>query len=190
MMRRLALVLMIAAAAGCAGGGSDDGASSPTPTPTPTAVANPLFETDIVPILNSSCGTSNNSCHSRVAYGASSAEDCRGWLSLEDAMIGAQFYSGDNVGNSTGCADRPLYERLTAGALANAWQCGPPVDMAAANVPYVVPGNPAGSYLYRKISGGAYCGTPSDPMPPAGALPAFQIETIRRWIEQGALRTM
>lgn len=187
MLRKLALVLTITAAAGCSGGGSDDGASSPTPTP--TAVANPLFETDIVPILNASCGTSNNSCHSRVAYGAQSASDCRGWLSMEDAAIGAQFYAGPDAGNATGCADRPLYERLTAGALANAWQCGPPV-LTGANVPYVVPGDPAGSYLYRKISGGAYCGTPSDPMPPTGALPAFQIETIRLWIEQGALRTM
>lgn len=183
------LLAAAALAAGCAGGGADEPAGSPTPTPSPspTAPPDPRFETDIVPILNASCGTANNACHSRVAYGANSTEDCRGWLSLEDAAIGAEFYAGANAGDPTGCADQPLYERLTVTPLANAWECGAPASSGDL-VPYVVPGDPDGSYLYRKIAGGPYCGSPSDPMPPTGALPAATIETIRLWIEGGALR--
>src|SRR5512139_124285 len=30
----------------------------------------PMFETDIVPILNKSCGAGDNACHSAVAYAA------------------------------------------------------------------------------------------------------------------------
>lgn len=169
----------------CSGSGGDGGASSPTPTP--TAVANPVFETDILPILNQSCGTTDNACHSRVAYGASSAENCRGWLSLEDAAIGAQFYAGPDAGNSTGCPDRPLYERLTAAGLSNSWECGPPAATGDL-VPYVLPGDAAGSYLYRKIAGGPYCNTPSDPMPPGAPLSADKIQTIANWINAGAPR--
>lgn len=44
------------------------------------------------------------------------------------------------------------------------------------------PGNAAGSILYLKISGDKI----GPRMPPTGALPAEQIETIRNWIDQGA----
>lgn len=182
------LVLVVAACAGGGGGGSsdddDDAASTSTPTPTPAGT--PTFATDIIPIFDQTCGTLNNACHSRVAYAANSTEDCRGWLSLENASLGSEYYDGPNVGNPTGCLDRTLYERLTMAALADAWQCGPPAN-GGAKVPYVVPGDADASYLFRKINGGPYCGTPSDPMPQTGSLDAQTIDVIRRWIDGGAL---
>lgn len=187
------LVVSLIAAA-CSSGGSgasdddddDDGATTPTPAGTPS------FATDIVPILEASCGTLNNACHSRVAYGANSSTvggACRGWLSLENASLGAQIYDGPDSGNPTGCPDKPLYARLTEAGLSNAWQCGPNVFVPSntdPTVPYVVPGDPDASYLYRKINGGPYCGTPSDPMPQTGVFSAVDKDIIRRWIEGGA----
>src|SRR5262245_48209119 len=73
----------------------------------------PMFETDIVPIFEKSCGAKDNACHSRVAYGADKDLNCGGWLSLENAAIGSQIYAGPDIGQSTGCPDMPLYERLT-----------------------------------------------------------------------------
>lgn len=181
----LAIPLVIAA---CSSGGSasdsddDDG----TPTPSPTPVGTPRFATDIVPIFEQSCGTLNNACHSRVAYAASPAEDCRGWLALENASLGSEIYDGPNTGDPTGCADQPLYERLTSAGLSDSWQCGPPAN-AGDKVPYVVVGDADASYLMHKIDGGPYCGTPSDPMPQVGALDAATIDVIRRWIDGGAL---
>ncbi len=50
---------------------------------------------------------------------------------------------------------------------------------------YIVPGDPGASYLFDKITGAPGAGT----MMPLGgpALPASQVETIRRWILEGAL---
>ncbi len=44
------------------------------------------------------------------------------------------------------------------------------------------PGNSAGSRLYLRVSGSKF----GPQMPPTGALPPDQIETIRTWIDQGA----
>ena len=190
------LVLSLVAAA-CSSGGSgasdDDDDAATTPTGTATPAGTPSFATHIIPILEASCGAANNACHSRVAYGANSSTvggACRGWLSLENAPLGSQLYAPPaDAGNPTGCPDKPLYDRLTEAGLSNAWQCGPNTfdqSNPNPNVPYVVPGDPDASYLYRKINGGPYCGTPSDPMPQTGVFSAVDKDIIRRWIEGGA----
>src|SRR4051812_13617745 len=46
----------------------------------------------------------------------------------------------------------------------------------------VVPGSAQNSFLFHRISGNDY----GMQMPPTGALPPEQIDTIKRWIEQGA----
>lgn len=197
MKRLLWPVLVISLVVGaCTSGGSgsddddDDAASTPSGTATPAGT--PSFATDIIPIFEQSCGTLNNACHSRVAYGANSSTiggACRGWLSLENASLGAEFYGGANDGDPTGCPDKPLYDRLTEAGLSNAWQCGPSVfdpSNPDPNVPYVVPGDADASYLYRKINGGPYCGNPSDPMPQTGVFSAVDKDIIRRWIAGGA----
>lgn len=196
----LALVFtLVLTAAACNGGGSggdpagddDDDDDGATATPTPTPAGTPTFQADIVPIFETSCGTANNSCHSRVAYAANSSTvggACRGWLSLENASIGSQFYDGPQTGQSTGCPDRPLYERLTADGLSNSWQCGPNVFNPSSpdpNVPYILEGDPEASYLYRKLTGGPYCDN-SLPMPNVGTISADTIDVVRRWIEAGA----
>lgn len=197
MFRMTMAVVFLLLAAGCSGSGSggqapgDDDDDAATTTPTPTPAGTPTFATDIVPILQASCGTANNSCHSRVAYAANSSTvggACRGWLSLENTALGSQFYDGPTTGDPTGCPDRPLYERLTANELSNAWQCGPNAfDPSNPNelVPYVVTGDADASYLFRKINGGPYCGG-TLPMPGTGTLSAETIDVIRRWIEAGA----
>lgn len=194
LLASLTVVVLVTAFSGCNGGGSgasdddDDDAGTTTPTPEGT----PSFAVHIVPILEASCGTANNACHTRVAYGANSADDCRGWVALENTQLGAVFYSGADQGNPTGCPDRSLFDRLTAPGLSDAWQCGPNVFNPGnpnPKVPYVVPGDSAGSYLYRKINGGPYCsdGGASDPMPQTGSLTPDTIEVIQRWIDGGAL---
>lgn len=154
--------------AGAAGGGTGGNAV-------------PVFETDIVPIFEKTCGAKDNSCHSRVAYAATANEDCRGWLSLEDAAIGSQIYGGEQDGTPTGCPDTPLYERLTQLV---AWEeCG------GVGKTYVVPCDVEASYLFDKIDDGPYCGEPmSDPMPPDRPIDPAQKETIRQWILAGAPR--
>ncbi len=178
---RTTLFFLCLVTAGCSGSGDDDDTGSPTPVTTPS------FAADVIPILDAQCGSLDVSCHARDAYAASSSNDCRGWLSLENASIGSQIYAGATAGDPTGCPDRPLYERLTAAGLSDAWECGPPALPSEAKVPYVVPGDPAASYLWRKINGGPYCGMPSDPMPPTGALDAATRDVIYRWILGGAL---
>ena len=46
----------------------------------------------------------------------------------------------------------------------------------------VVPGSAENSFLFHRISGNDY----GMQMPPTGALKPEQIDTIKRWIEQGA----
>jgi hypothetical protein len=48
----------------------------------------------------------------------------------------------------------------------------------------VQPGNPDNSYLIQKLEGTASGGVP---MPPSGALPQADIDTIRQWITNGAI---
>ena len=146
----------------------------------------PLFETDIVPIFDKSCGSTANACHSEVAYGAVQASACRGWLALKDVPLGSEFYSGPNDGQPTGCPDLALYERLIQ---LDAWQqCG---DLLKR---YVVPCDVDASYLFDKIDDGPYCsdtpgGEPSDPMPSGKTMDPGERETIRAWILAGAPRT-
>ncbi|MBE0566834.1 MAG: hypothetical protein IH621_12790, partial [Krumholzibacteria bacterium] len=59
------------------------------------------------------------------------------------------------------------------------------VGVASTNWPgqRVVPGDPDASVLYRKLTGDGGVG---DRMPQGGALDAADIETVRRWIAEGA----
>ena len=144
----------------------------------------PLFETDIVPIMNKSCGAGNSACHAAVAYAATANSDCRGWLALTDEPLGSKFYSGPDEGKPTGCPDLPLYERLTQ---LSAWQ-----ECNGAQKKYIVPCDVDASYLFDKIDDGPYCdsapGMPSEKMPKGTLMDPVEKETIRAWIEAGAPR--
>lgn len=152
------------------GGGTWDGGRDPT------------FAGDIVPLFQRSCGAANSSCHVKEAYGAASAQDCRGWLTLENKSLGAVYYSGPNAGQSTGCPDRSLYDRLTQ---LDAWQ-----EPNGQRRKYVKAGDPQNSYLYNKIAGGPYGedrpGVLSTPMPQNSTLPASDVAMVKKWIELGA----
>ena len=132
-------------------GGEDAGTMEPPPV---------SFAQDIVPIFARTCGAGVMNCHIRDAYRAWSDRDCRGWLSLEDAPLGATY-----AGDATGCPDRSLYQRLTE---LDAWMCDPVRK-------YIVPGDLDGSQLYAVISGNAARGgecmkapnMPLESMPPA-----------------------
>lgn len=145
----------------------------------------PVFETDIVPMLNASCGAGDNACHSRVAYAADVNANCRGWLALEDVPLGATYYAGPMEGQPTGCADMDLYTRLIE---LDAWQC----EQFDPRVKYVVPCKPEDSYMIHKMDGGPYCmlaeGMPSQPMPLGKPVDAGERELLRAWIAAGAPR--
>lgn len=191
-------------ASGTAGDPTGDPTGSPTGDPTGTTTNTsvttstsgtdtgcggaPVFETDIIPIFENSCGAGNNSCHSRVAYAANSNMDCRGWLALENEPLGSVFYSGPDEGTPTGCPDMELYDRLVQ---LDAWQC----EDFDPRSRYVVPCKPAESYIVRKIDGGPYCSlnmngqpVPSQPMPMGVVLDQASIDTITAWIAAGAPR--
>lgn len=145
----------------------------------------PVFETDIIPILNASCGAGDNACHSRVAYAADANANCRGWLALEDAPLGAAYYSGPMEGQPTGCSDMDLYTRLIQ---LDAWQC----EQFDPRVKYVVPCKPEESYMIHKMDGGPYCmlaeNMPSQPMPLGKPVDPAERELLRAWIAAGAPR--
>lgn len=143
------------------------------------------FQAEIVPIINRSCGTGVLGCHGRDAYGASSTQDCRGWLTLENEALGSKFYSGPKNGQATGCPDLPLYERLTQ---IDVWQC------LTTSVAYVTPSDVSKSYIVNKIEGVNMCKesatSPSVQMPPADSmftLAAADKALIKQWISEGAL---
>jgi hypothetical protein len=148
--------------------------------PDPTKVN---FKAEIVPILGRSCGSGSTACHARNQYGANQNMDCRGWLTLEDADLGAQFYSGNMMGQSTGCPDLSLHERLMT---IDPWEC-------VVGSFYVKPGDPTNSYVMQKINGSPLCnegGAPSVKMPPADSLftlSAADKTLIQQWIAEGAL---
>jgi hypothetical protein len=148
--------------------------------PDPTKVN---FRAEVVPILERSCGSGSSACHARNQYGANMARDCRGWLALEDAPLGAQFYSGSMQGQSTGCPDLTLHERLT---MIDPWECAPGAF-------YVKPGDPNASYVMNKINGAPLCsegGAPSVRMPPSDStfkITAAETAVIAQWITEGAL---
>ncbi|MBL4684984.1 MAG: hypothetical protein JKY37_10370 [Nannocystaceae bacterium] len=125
-------------------------------------------------------------CHGREAFGASLEEECRGWAAFEDAAIGAQFYAGDNEGQSTGCPDMDLMTRLLD---LNSWQCG--AGSPGEGLPLVVPGDPDASYILMKIDGDVcmIAGEPSLVMPPPDSEMVISAEdraTIEAWIVAGA----
>lgn len=153
------------------------------PDPDPTKVN---FQAQIVPIIDRSCGTNGvTGCHARDAYGASSTQDCRGWLTLENESLGSKFYSGPKKGQATGCPDKPLYERLTQ---IDVWQC------LTTSVAYVTPGDLSKSYIVNKLDGVNMCkesaSSPSVQMPPSDSmftLSAADKALIKQWIAEGAL---
>ncbi|NUQ73881.1 MAG: hypothetical protein HUU21_10015 [Polyangiaceae bacterium] len=137
-----------------------------------------------MPIFMKSCGTGDNACHSEVAYGASKDQACRGWLSLKDMPLGAKYYGGMLDGQSTGCPDRTLYERLTE---LDAWQvCDNNLKR------YIVPCDVNASYLFDKIDDGPYCGEvpgkTSAPMPSGKVMDPGEREIVRAWILAGTPR--
>lgn len=141
------------------------------------------FKAEIVPILVRSCGSGTTACHARNQYAATQNMDCRGWLTLENADLGSEFYSGPNTGSATGCPNLSLHERLLT---IDPWEC-------AAGAKYIVPGNPTNSYVMNKINGAPLCsegGAPSVQMPPSDSLftlnPADK-NLIQQWITEGAL---
>jgi len=145
------------------------------------------FKSDIVPMFNRSCGTMTAGCHARDSYAATSNMGCRGWLSLEDAPLGATFYSGPKTGQSTGCTDRTLYQRLTQ---FDAWMCSNPLvkyitpnSTAQSRIHQIVSGNPTGNNTCEKSPG-----VPNTAMPPAPAKPllAAEVQLLADWITQGA----
>ncbi len=141
------------------------------------------FQAHIIPLFEKSCGAGNTMCHAREAYGAASDRGCRGWVTLENASLGAQFYAGSKLGQATGCPDRSLYDRLTQ---LDAWQ-EPEGELRK----YVKPGDPQNSYLYNKIAGGPYGDdrpdVPSTAMPPPPrSITAADIAMVKQWIQSGA----
>lgn len=94
----------------CDSGGEGRVDSGPADGVPPSEVQ---FQRDVVPIFNKSCGSGTEGCHHRKTYGASVNMDCMGWLSLENAPLGAMFYGGPRMGESTGCPDQTLHQRLT-----------------------------------------------------------------------------
>lgn len=150
------------------------------PDPDPTRVN---FQAQVVPVIERSCGPSNSACHARNQYAANSTMNCRGWLALENASLGAKFYSGDKIGQSTGCPDKTLYQRLLT---IIPWECDAPSY-------YIKAGDAASSYVMNKINGSPLCsegGAPSVQMPPSDSLYTISADDkalIQQWIAEGAL---
>jgi hypothetical protein len=143
----------------------------------------PSWSQHIVPLLYQSCGAGINGCHSREAYAAAVDSDCRGWLTLEDEALGAEFYAGADIGQPTGCSDMMLHDRLVTLA---PWQC-------AADSRYVTPGSAEASYVWQKIQGQNLCevspGVLSKAMPPPDSgivLSEMDEQMIEAWILAGA----
>lgn len=97
-------------------------------------------------------------------------------LTLSDEVFGwcAPHHFGAIAPDLT--YDAGLLDRLLSGS------------SSLGSVPYVVPGNPEGSYLYQKITNthaesGARGG---DYMPPSGLMPNSNIDLVQDWIAAGA----
>lgn len=170
--------------------GSTSGGTTTTTSTTGSSDSNttdgggpPILEPDIVPIFEKTCGALDIACHARVAYAADAKSECRGWLALEDEPLGSIYYNGPMKDQPTGCPDLPLFERLTT---LDAWQC----EAFDPRVRYVIPCDPAASYLVRKIDGGPYCkdgmGMITQAMPPGVQMDPGEIALIKAWIAAGA----
>jgi predicted small secreted protein len=156
-------------------GESDDGEST-------AGAGVPSWTKDIVPILQDSCGAGIDGCHSRVAYNAELEKGCLNWVSYENVPLGAEFYSGENVGAPTGCPDLPLYERIVD---RSPWQCGAFFNMPTAIL--IKPFDPDGSYTIQKIEG-VSCDEGTTMPPPESGIQISQedVDTLREWIAAGA----
>ncbi len=165
-------------AGGGAGGGSGGGGVAFSGLPD----GGYSFQQHIVPIFNSSCGAGDNNCHSRIAYGPTTAGGCRGWLSLENVALGSK---NPNTMAATGCADRTLWQRLVQ---LDSWMCEP------TRKKYITAGSLTLSQIYQVVagdpSGGGTCnkapGVPLAKMPPGATLDAAAVKKIETWILQGA----
>lgn len=158
------------------------------------------FNTDIVPSLVQSCGSTTNGCHNAdqgVGRIMPQFGPCKViWFSAVNEPVGATYISGPNQGQPTGCPDLTLHERLME---MHSMLCDAATWDARAR--YVVPGDLDKSLLYQVIAGdpsmGGVCndmGTPVARMPkvdpavlPNGVpLSSDAIDKIRDWILQGA----
>ena len=170
------------------GGGGHGGAATTWCAATTTSTAGvggggaqptPIFELDVVPIFQSTCGSLVDDCHSRRVYAADVAAGCRGKVSYEDVPLGAIYYGGPKAGQSNGCPDRSLLERLLE---IDVSQCTDPIA-------YVTPCDADASYIFRKINGGPLCvsgGKLTGKMPPGTPLTTAEFDTIVNWITAGA----
>jgi hypothetical protein len=157
-----------------------DTASGPIDT-APLSDAPLTFEGDIIPIFESSCGSRDNECHSRVAFHPKPESGCRGWLSLENVPLGSK---NPMDGTPTGCPDMALYDRLTK---LDSWECGDPYFPMFPKKKYIAAKSPSASHLLNKMNGGAQCGV-TNAMPKGGTAKASDIDKITRWINAGAPR--
>jgi hypothetical protein len=158
------------------------------------------FTNDVVPSLVRTCGSTTSGCHnSDQAVGRIMPQygPCKViWFSAVNAPVGATFTSGPNAGQSTGCPDLGLYDRLMQ---LHSMLCEGATWSQRAR--YVVPFDLQASLLYQVIAGdptmGGKCsanGAPVAKMPkvdptvlPNGVpLTAPDVLKIRDWIMQGA----
>jgi hypothetical protein len=145
-------------------------AQSTTQTEFSTASEKLSFSKDIMPIIQGKC----LNCHGRNFYDADLNIGCSGMISFEDIPLGSLNYSGPRTGETTGCPDRGLYERLTQ---LKAWGCY--------STAYVIPEDPERSFLLMKLKGVPCDGAPV--VPPPSDVTAEEINLISRWISEGAL---
>lgn len=163
LLQNGAFALGVIGLLGCGGGG---GSAGPAPTPSPAggescpipiAKANPSWAADIHPFIQSSCGSSATSCHGGA--GAAGRKDFSLGASALRASLVGQPYSGISG-----------WAYVQAGDPARSW--------VLEKVAPVVPGEPG------KAATGAKIGSQ---MPLGGSLCAATTDTLRTWIQQGAL---
>jgi hypothetical protein len=153
-----------------------------------------------VPSLVQTCGSTTAGCHNNdQAVGRIMPQygPCKViWFSAVDGPVGAKFYSGPNAGQSTGCPDLGLYDRLLQ---LRSMLCEGATWSDRAR--YVVPFDLQRSLLYQVIAGdpsfGSKCSANGaavtrmpkvDPaiLPNGAPLTADKIQKIGDWIMQGA----
>lgn len=66
-MRLTVPLALLSVLCGCGGGGTATPPPAPTTCPIPIAKANPTFAADLLPALQSSCGSAATSCHGGAA---------------------------------------------------------------------------------------------------------------------------
>ena len=169
---------------GAAGGGTATGGGAGGGVATSLPDGGYSFQQHIVPILNTSCGSGTNTCHSRLAYGPSPSSGCRGWLALENVPLGSK--NPTNNAN-TGCPDRSLWERLTE---LDAWMCEPSrkryvtaQSLGSSQLYQAAAGDPGGGGACNKMPGVSLGRMPPSPAP---ELSLAEKNRIGTWIMQGA----